>query len=51
MILKALRAFSNAYLYFENKDMPALQDEEYYQHELIGLEVRDEIGACIGHFN
>ena len=27
------------------------EDEEYYHHELIGLEVRNEDGVCIGHFN
>ena len=45
---ESLRAFNNAYLYFETKNMPALHDEEYYHHELIGLEVRDEKGLIIG---
>ncbi len=45
---ESLRSFNNAYLYFELKNMPALQDEEYYHHELIGLEVRDGNGIVIG---
>lgn len=40
--------FNNTYLYFESKNMPELQDEEYYHHQLIGLEVRDEKGVVIG---
>jgi len=35
-------------LYFEKKDLPDLEDEEYYHHELIGLEVRNENGAALG---
>ena len=45
---ESLRAYSNAYLYFEKKDMPALRDEEYYHHELIGLEVRNEDSTVLG---
>ena len=45
---ESLRAFSNAYLYFETKGMPALEEEEYYHHELIGLEVRSEDGVVMG---
>lgn len=45
---ESLRAFNNEYLYFESKNMPALQEEEYYHHELIGLEVRDENGEVLG---
>ena len=40
--------FNNEYLYFDSHSMPELHDEEYYHHELIGLEVRDEKGAVIG---
>ena len=28
--------------------MPDLRDEEYYYHELIGVEVRNEEGAILG---
>ena len=45
---ESLWPFNNAYLYFESKNMPELHDEEYYHHELIGLEVRDEKSAVIG---
>jgi 16S rRNA processing protein RimM len=45
---ESLRSFNNAYLYFDSKDLPALQEEEYFHHELIGLEVRDEDGTVIG---
>ena len=45
---ESLRAFSNAYLFFETKDMPALEDEEYYHHELIGIEVRNEDDTVLG---
>jgi len=45
---ESLRAYSNAYLYFKTKDMPALDDEEYYHHELIGLEVKNQDGAILG---
>jgi len=45
---ESLRAFNNAYLYFETKDMPALGDEEFYHHELIGLEVKNENGTILG---
>jgi len=45
---ESLKRFSNAYLYVEKKDMPALRNEEYYHHELIGVEVRNEEGAVLG---
>jgi 16S rRNA processing protein RimM len=45
---ESLRAFNNAYLYFGLKDLPDLQEEEFYHHELIGLEVRDENDIFIG---
>jgi len=45
---ESLRGFNNAFLYFESKNMPALQEQEYYHHELIGLEVRDENDQVIG---
>jgi 16S rRNA processing protein RimM len=45
---ESLRGFNNAYLYFKMKDMPVLEDEEYYHHELIGLEVRNEDGTLAG---
>ena len=45
---ESLRAFSNAYLYFEKIDLPNLKDDEYYHHELIGIEVRNEDGAILG---
>jgi 16S rRNA processing protein RimM len=45
---ESLKEFNNAYLYFDLKAMPALQKEEYYHHELIGLEVRNESGAVLG---
>ncbi len=43
-----LKGFSNTYLYFDRKDLPALGGEEYYHHELVGLEVRNEQGAILG---
>ncbi len=45
---ESIRAFNNAYLYFETKKMPVLKKEEYYHHELIGLEVIDDKGQIIG---
>jgi 16S rRNA processing protein RimM len=45
---ESLRIFANAYLYFETKDLPALEDEEYYHHDLIGLEVKNEDGELLG---
>ena len=45
---ESLRAFNNAYLYFDYQSMPELKDEEYYHHELIGLEVRDINGEVVG---
>jgi 16S rRNA processing protein RimM len=45
---ESLASFHNAFLYFESKAMPELQDNEYYHHELIGVEVRDESGVVIG---
>lgn len=40
--------FNNTYLFVKSQEMPALQDEEYYHHELIGLTVQDKNGKEIG---
>jgi 16S rRNA processing protein RimM len=45
---ESLASFHNAFLYFESKAMPKLLDNEYYHHELIGVEVRDVSGVVIG---
>ena len=45
---ESLRSFNNAYLYFESKYFPKLQNEEFYHHELIGLEVKNNLGDVVG---
>ncbi len=38
----------NARMYVRTADRPALPDGEYYQHEVIGLQVIDEAGLVLG---
>lgn len=45
---ESLLYFNNSFLFFETKNMPELRNEEYYHHELIGLEVRDEKDEVLG---
>ncbi len=35
-------------LYMDKKDLPTLEEGEYYWHELIGMEVRTEAGTEVG---
>ena len=39
---------NNTYLYTASNEMPALQGEEYYHHDLIGLMAQDRSGKEIG---
>jgi len=46
---ESLNAFRNAFLYFKTENLPALNDEEYYHHELIGLVVKKQDGTILGN--
>jgi 16S rRNA processing protein RimM len=41
-------ALRNSLVYVRADEIPPLEDGEYYHHELIGLEVREETGAYFG---
>ncbi len=45
---ESLKSFNNANIFIKTTDLPILGDEEYYPHELIGLEVVNETGAILG---
>ena len=38
----------NSLVYVRTDEIPPLEEGEYYHHELIGLEVREETGAYLG---
>lgn len=41
-------AFRNQLVYVRAADVPALEEGEYYHHQLIGLEVYSETGRLLG---
>ncbi|MFZ2098269.1 MAG: ribosome maturation factor RimM [Anaerolineales bacterium] len=45
---EAIGQFRNQILYVKTDDRPPLPDGEYYQHQLIGLQVTSEAGVPLG---
>ena len=45
---ESLEGYRNAPLFMRVEDLPPLPDGEYYQHQLLGLDVADEDGASLG---
>jgi 16S rRNA processing protein RimM len=40
--------YRNTWLFAKTKDMPALPEGQFYQHQLIGLQVLDDEGKLLG---